>query len=140
LPTTKASPSGGSRRHSAGHGPATRRCWHGRDLRLEPPGGSGAGGRTAGRVIMAQWFYLEQVLADRARDLADHVAKAGALRSLEAANERPVLSGGLAGWRLARAFQIAGLVVLALAGTVGLPAGILGAAWTIRRVVELLLR
>ena len=91
---------------------------------------------------MAQWFYLEQVLADRARDLADHVAKAGALRSPspEAADERPVLSGGLAGWSLARAFQVAGLVALALAGTVGLPAGILGAVWTIRRVVELLLR
>ncbi len=89
---------------------------------------------------MAEWFYLEQVLADRARDLGDHLAKAAALRSLEAADERPVLSGGLAGWRLARTFQIAGLVALALAGTVGLPAGILGAAWTIRRVVELFLR
>ena len=89
---------------------------------------------------MAQWFYLEQVLADRARDLAEHVAKAAALRSLEAADERPVLSAGLAGWSATRAFRVAGLVALALAGTVGLPAGILGAAWTIRRVVELLLR
>lgn len=89
---------------------------------------------------MAQWFYLEHVLADRARDLAEHVAKAAALRSLEAAEERPVLSGTLAGWSSARASQVGGLVALALAGTVGLPAGILGAVWTIRRVVELLLR
>ncbi|MGH7360326.1 MAG: hypothetical protein ACREJF_00130 [Candidatus Methylomirabilales bacterium] len=89
---------------------------------------------------MAQWFYLEQVLTDRARELADHVARAAARRSTEAAHERPVLSAGLAGWSLARASQVAGLVALALAGTVGLPAGILGAAWTIRRVVELFLR
>lgn len=89
---------------------------------------------------MAGWFYLEHVLAERARDLGDHLAKAAALRSLEAADERPVLSAGLAGWSAARAFRVAGLVALALAGTVGLPAGILGAAWTIRRVVELLLR
>lgn len=99
-----------------------------------------ASGWAARRVIMAEWFYLEQVLADRARDLAEHVAKAAALRSLEAADERPVLSAGLAGWSSARASQVGGLVALALAGTVGLPAGILGAVWTIRRVVELLLR
>jgi hypothetical protein len=88
---------------------------------------------------MAQWFYLEQVLTDRARELADHLARAAARRSTEAADERPVLSGRLAGWSLARASQIAGLVGLALAGTMGLPAGILGAAWTIRRVVEFFL-
>jgi len=89
---------------------------------------------------MAQWFYLEQVLADRARDRADHLAKAALRQFPAAADERPVLSGTLAGWSLARASQVAGLIGLALAGTVGLPAGILGAAWTIRRVVELLLR
>ncbi len=89
---------------------------------------------------MAEWFYLDQVLTDRVRDLAEHVASAAALRSLETADERPVLSAGLAGWSWARASRVAGLAALGLAGTVGLPAGIQGAAWTIRRMVELLLK
>ena len=89
---------------------------------------------------MAEWFYLERVLADRARDLADHLANAAAFGPRETLGERPVLSAGLKGWSSARAARLAGLVALALAGTVGLPVGILGTAWAIQRVVGLFLR
>lgn len=89
---------------------------------------------------MASWFYLEHILEERARELADRVAEAAALRSLETGNERAVLSGTLAGWCSARASRVAGLVALAVAGTLGVPAGILGAVWTIQRMVELLLK
>jgi hypothetical protein len=89
---------------------------------------------------MAGWFYLEYVLAERAREVAGQMAEAAARRSQVTGHERAVLSGTLAGWNSARASRVAGLVALAVAGTLGVPAGILGAVWTIERMVGLLLK
>ena len=44
---------------------------------------------------MAEWFYLERVLADRERELRHHLARVTAFRGIDAGEERPVLSTGL---------------------------------------------
>jgi hypothetical protein len=88
---------------------------------------------------MAEWFYLERVLADRARDLARHMAKAAAFRPGEMLEERPVLSTGVGCWSWRRAARVGAVVGLALAGTIAVPMGIVGAAWAMGVVVRLFL-
>ena len=78
---------------------------------------------------MVEWFYVEGVLADRARDLEKRLTETAPLRALETPWGRPVLSSGLEGWSWRRAAELATLVGLALLATVALPAGIMGAAW-----------
>ncbi len=87
---------------------------------------------------MAEWFYLECLLADRARDLTHHASRAALFRRGQDPEGRPVLSTTLEGWTWQRTAQVAGLIGLALALTLGLPAGILGAAWVVGAVVGLL--
>lgn len=96
-------------------------------------------GDPVGTVVMAEWFYLERVLADRAHDLANHMAQAALYRPLERAGERPVLSTGLEGWSWRRAAEVFALVGLALAGTIAVPMGIVGAAWAMGVLVRLFL-
>lgn len=86
---------------------------------------------------MAEWFYLERVLADQARALRDHLAKRAAFRPIDMQEERAVLHSGFEGWSWLRAAQVGALVGLALLGTLALPTGILGVAWALRGILEL---
>jgi hypothetical protein len=88
---------------------------------------------------VAEWFFLERILADRARDLASHVATAAAFRHPDVYRERPVLTAGIEGWSWRRTAQVAALVGLALVSTIALPMGIAGATWVVGVLVNLLL-
>ncbi len=87
---------------------------------------------------MAEWLYLEYILAERERELGHHLARVTAFRGIDPREERPVLSTGLEGWSWLRAFHVGALVGLALLGTLALPMGILGAAWALRGILVLL--
>ncbi len=86
---------------------------------------------------MAEWLYLEYVLAERERELNDSLARGAAFRRSEPGEVRPVLSTGLEGWTWLRAGQVGSLVGLALLGTPALPMGILGAVWLLRGILTL---
>lgn len=88
---------------------------------------------------MSEWFHLERLLADRARDLSDHLAMKAAFRSADLLRERPVLSTGVGCWSWRRAVRVGAVVALALAGTIAVPVGIVGAAWAMGVVVRLFL-
>jgi hypothetical protein len=88
---------------------------------------------------MAEWFFLERVVADRERDLADHLARLDAFRPVEILRERPVLSAGLDGWSWPGALRVAALVGLAVAGTIALPMGLVGIAWALGAVARILM-
>jgi len=87
---------------------------------------------------MAEWLYLECVLADRERELGHHLARVSAFRGIDPGEERPLLSTGFEGWSWLRAGQVGALVGLALLATLALPMGVLGAAWVLRGVLALL--
>ena len=87
---------------------------------------------------MAEWAYLECVLADRERELGHHLTRVTAFRGIDPREERPVLSTGREGWSWLRASQVGALVGLALLATLALPMGILGAAWALRGILVLL--
>ncbi len=87
---------------------------------------------------MAEWLYLEHVLADRERELGDRLATVAAFRGVHPGEERPVLSTGLASWSWPRASQVGALVGLALLAALALPMGILGTTWVLRGILALL--
>jgi hypothetical protein len=87
---------------------------------------------------MAEWFYLECVLADRERELQASLGRGAAFRRSEPGEERPVLTAGFEGWTWLRTGQVGALVGLALLATLALPMGILGAAWLLRGILALL--
>lgn len=88
---------------------------------------------------MAEWFHLERLLADRERGLTDHLAIKAASRSADLLRERPVLSTGVGCWSWRRAVRVCAVVGLALAGTIAVPMGIVGAAWAMGVLVRLFL-
>lgn len=77
---------------------------------------------------MAEWFYLERLLAHRARDREKQLAAAGAFRHRHSSGERAVLSASLKGWSWRRAAQVAAFVGLALIATLAVPLAMVGAA------------
>jgi hypothetical protein len=85
---------------------------------------------------MAEWFYLETVLAERERERDHHLARVTAFRGTDSGEERPVLTAGLEGWTWPRAGQVGALVGLGLLATLALPMGILGAAWVLRGILS----
>jgi hypothetical protein len=87
---------------------------------------------------MAEWFYLETVLAERERELDHHLARVAAFRGIDPREERPVLTAGFEGWTWLRAGQVGALVGLGLLATLALPMGFLGAAWVLRGILALL--
>jgi hypothetical protein len=87
---------------------------------------------------MAQWLYLEYVLAEREWELNDSLGRRAAFRRIEPEEDRPVLSAGLEGWSWLRACHVGALVGLALLATLALPMGILGVAWALRGILSVL--
>jgi hypothetical protein len=87
---------------------------------------------------MTDWLYLKYVLAERDRELRDHLGRGAAFRRIDPDEGRPVLTAGFEGWTWPRAGQVGALVGLALLATLALPMGILGAAWVLRGLLTLL--
>ena len=85
---------------------------------------------------MAEWLYLEYVLAERERELKDSLGRGAAFRRIEPEGGRPVLSTGLEGWSWLRAGQVGSLVGLAILATLAVPMGILGVAWVLRGILS----
>jgi len=85
---------------------------------------------------VAEWLYLEYVLAERERELTDSLGRRAAFRRIEPGEDRPLLCTGLEGWSWPRACHVGALVGLAFLATLALPMGILGMAWVLRGILS----
>ena len=89
---------------------------------------------------MFEGHYAEHVIRDRnwegARDLA--TPRSGRVPSFW--EERDVLSADWSGWSWRRIRAVLGTVGVALVASVALPGSLLGAAWGLREILDLVIR
>jgi hypothetical protein len=85
-------------------------------------------------------YYAEQMIRDRDRERARELAlpRTGGLPT--PGGDRAVLSAGWSGWSWQRIREVLGSVGVALVASVALPASLLGAAWGLREILDLVIR
>lgn len=89
---------------------------------------------------MFQEYYAEYVNRDRDREKARHLAVPRSERAPSLGEERAVLSTDWSGWNWRRIWAVLGAVGVALVASVALPASVQGAAWSLRAMLDLVIR